>query len=45
MEMVESDEKSRTDHDALFNPLKHTVLEEAMKSHHWDTKALDYLVG
>ncbi len=42
---VEQDARKRADHDPLFDPLKQAVIEEAMKEHNWDSKALDYLVG
>ncbi|KAL6734940.1 hypothetical protein Aduo_005427 [Ancylostoma duodenale] len=34
---------SRSDHDPIFDPLKEAVVQEAMSSHQWDSKALDYL--
>ncbi|CAI4224118.1 unnamed protein product [Auanema sp. JU1783] len=34
---------SKRDHDSLFDDLKTFVLEEAMSTHVWDGKALDYL--
>ncbi|PAV63715.1 hypothetical protein WR25_11490 isoform B [Diploscapter pachys] len=42
-EQIKSDAKSRRDHDPVFDPLKEAVVEEAMKMHQWDGKAMDYL--
>uniref|UniRef100_A0A1I7XDV7 dynamin GTPase n=1 Tax=Heterorhabditis bacteriophora TaxID=37862 RepID=A0A1I7XDV7_HETBA len=40
---VNQDAATRKDHDVIFDPLKEAVIEEAVCSHNWDNKALDYL--
>ncbi|VDM56851.1 unnamed protein product [Angiostrongylus costaricensis] len=40
---VKQDCASRNDHDAIFDPLKDAVIQEAISNHQWDNKALDYL--
>uniref|UniRef100_A0A0N5AQS6 Dynamin-like GTPase OPA1, mitochondrial n=1 Tax=Syphacia muris TaxID=451379 RepID=A0A0N5AQS6_9BILA len=36
-------DKSRKDHDPIFDRLKAAVFDAALKEHSWDSKALDYL--
>ncbi|XGW12609.1 hypothetical protein V3C99_013351 [Haemonchus contortus] len=40
---VKHEGSSRSDQDPIFDPLKDAVIDEAMSSHQWDNKALDYL--
>ena len=38
-------EFTKKNHDNLLDDLKLTIQAEASKSHKWDTKAMDSLVG
>ncbi|CAO4363923.1 unnamed protein product [Caenorhabditis nigoni] len=40
---INQDARTRKDHDPVFDPLKEAVIEEAMLTHGWDDKAMDYL--
>lgn len=40
---MNNDVAARKDHDAIFDPLKEAVVQEAMDHHVWDSKALNYL--
>ncbi|KAK6016330.1 dynamin family protein [Ostertagia ostertagi] len=40
---VKQDGSNKSDQDPIFDPLKDAVIHEAMSTHHWDSKALDYL--
>ncbi|CAL2031079.1 unnamed protein product [Caenorhabditis brenneri] len=40
---INQDARTRKDHDTVFDALKEAVIEEAMLTHGWDDKAMDYL--
>lgn len=40
---INQDARTKKDHDPVFDPLKEAVIEEAMLTHGWDDKAMDYL--
>ncbi|VDN38086.1 unnamed protein product [Gongylonema pulchrum] len=45
-QQVETDAKQRkAEGDEIFDRLKSAVLEAALNEHHWDSKAMDYLVS
>ncbi|CAI5442290.1 unnamed protein product [Caenorhabditis angaria] len=43
LRQINQDARTRRDHDSVFDPLKEAVIEEAMGTHKWDEKAMDYL--
>ncbi|CAD6195783.1 unnamed protein product [Caenorhabditis auriculariae] len=43
LRQIKQDVVARRDHDPIFDPLKEAVIEEAMSTHQWDEKAMDYL--
>uniref|UniRef100_A0A8R1HRZ8 Dynamin-like GTPase OPA1, mitochondrial n=1 Tax=Caenorhabditis japonica TaxID=281687 RepID=A0A8R1HRZ8_CAEJA len=40
---INHEARSRKDHDPIFDSLKEAVVEEAVLTHGWDDKAMDYL--